>query len=489
MSGTFSVNRQADGRFEQTRPTAVLDRQTGTTTVYGYQVQANRRVGRHQSLNMGTEIYDERTTASREQLNAVTGIVTPQRPDVPDGTKYANFGVFAQDVAEVVPGRLTVRGGLRYGRFGFSTAADPALGVVAEQVTTRALTFQVGTVIGLTRNVKATFNAGRGFRAPNAADLGTIGLSGGGGGGLTLAPSRAAALGSLVGSTVGADAVSTGLPIPALGPEESLYAYEAGVKVSAGRLSGSITGYDLEYLNTIQRRAIVFPVGVEGTTISGYQIVRQDAAGLAYVVQDIRPIATLVNLDRARILGFETQGDVRIARQWHGAAYFSMSNGRLLSNGEPMRRMSPPMGGVRLRWSGSRTWIEGVTTLARAQTRLNSGDLTDARIGAMRTRTSIANYFNGTATDLGLVRGGTLLSTGETLAQVQARVLGTAASAPLFTRAPGFVVFGARAGWRLASQVDLIAIGENLTDRNYRLYGSGVDAPGANLQVRARYRF
>ena len=32
-------------------------------------------------------------------------------------------------------------------------------------------------------------------------------------------------------------------------------------------------------------------------------------------------------------------------------------------------------------------------------------------------------------------------------------------------------------------------IGENLTDRNYRLYGSGVDSPGINLEVKARYRF
>ena len=32
-----------------------------------------------------------------------------------------------------------------------------------------------------------------------------------------------------------------------------------------------------------------------------------------------------------------------------------------------------------------------------------------------RTRSSIAGYFNGTASDLGLVRGGVLLATGETL--------------------------------------------------------------------------
>jgi outer membrane receptor protein involved in Fe transport len=54
---------------------------------------------------------------------------------------------------------------------------------------------------------------------------------------------------------------------------------------------------------------------------------------------------------------------------------------------------------------------------------------------------------------------------------------------------PGFVVFGLRAGVRITRAFDVTVIGENLADTNYRLYGSGVDAPGFNVQVRTRYRF
>lgn len=72
---------------------------------------------------------------------------------------------------------------------------------------------------------------------------------------------------------------------------------------------------------------------------------------------------------------------------------------------------------------------------------------------------------------------------------MQNRVLGTAASGLLFSEAPGFVVFGARAGFRLLQHLDLTVIGENLTDRNYRMYGSGVDSPGVNIEIRTRYRF
>jgi outer membrane receptor protein involved in Fe transport len=166
-----------------------------------------------------------------------------------------------------------------------------------------------------------------------------------------------------------------------------------------------------------------------------------------------------------------------------------MANGHLLPAGEFIRRMPPPMGGARLRWMGGRTWVEGVASMAVRQTRLNSADLGDARVGALRTRASIANFFTGTAADLGLVRNGVLVQTGETLAEVQTRVLGGAASAPLYQSQPGYVVVGLRGGMRLTPQLDLTVIGENLGDVNYRLYGSGLDAPGFNVQVRTRYRF
>ncbi len=53
----------------------------------------------------------------------------------------------------------------------------------------------------------------------------------------------------------------------------------------------------------------------------------------------------------------------------------------------------------------------------------------------------------------------------------------------------GAAVVGFRAGVRLSPLADVVLIGESLTDRNYRLYGLGIDAPGANLQVRLSYHF
>ncbi len=485
ISGTFSFNRQADGRFEQARPSSRLDRQRATTTAFGYQLQGHRAVGSRQQLTIGGDAYAESIGASRELVEP-DGSIRIDRPDIPDGTSYTSLGVFVQHRADVLPERLTVRTGLRFGRFMFDTTADPRLGVIEDAVRSASVTFQASSVLRVTDGLHLTTSVSRAFRAPNASDLGSIGLTGGGG--FEITPARAAAMRALAGTTVGSDGVSTGRRVEDL-RAEVVYQYELGLKARAGRLHGALNGFDLELFDFIQRRALIFDRPVVGTAIAGFEIVRQDAAGLAYVAEDPRPVATRVNVDRARIRGFDVEAELRLGEAWTAGTYFSMANGRTLPSGEYVRRMAPPMGGARLRWQGRRTWAEAVVGVAGAQRRLNGADLADARMGAARSRNAIAAFFNGSAVDLGLVRGGVLLSTGERLADVQRRVLGDAASAVMFPAHPGYAVASLRAGLRLTSQFDLSMIGENLGDVNYRLLGSGVDAPGVNVQLRTRYRF
>ena len=486
LSATVSLNRQAEGRFEQARPSSRLDQQRMTTTAFGYQVQVHRDLGTRHLLVVGGERYDESIEASR-QLVEPSGSTQTARPDIPDATSYASYGAFAQHTSDLILNRLNVRGGLRYSGYSFATRADPVLGVMTEDVSTRSLTFQAAAVITLTDALHATASVGRGFRAPNAGDLGGIGLTGGGG--FEITPSRAASMGALIGSTAGSNAASTGIPVPdGLRPEVALQ-YEVGLKARAGRFSGTANVFDMELSDFILRRALIFDRSVVGMMIAGFEIVRQEGSGVAYVAQDDRPIVTRVNVERARVLGFDTEGEVRLNTSWAANAYFSMGNGRALPGGEYLRRMPPPMGGARLRWNGERMWVEGVASFAAEQTRLSRADLDDARSGAVRSRSSIAGFFNGTATDLGLVVNGILRDTGETLADVQHRVLGEAGAAPLFTTQPGFVVLGLRGGIRVTSRLDVTVFGENLADVNYRLYGAGLDSPGRHLQVRTRYRF
>ncbi|HVL70188.1 MAG TPA: TonB-dependent receptor [Vicinamibacterales bacterium] len=482
---TFSVNRQEDGTIEQARPLAAsaVNGDRTSVTALGYQAQGQRRL-RFASLTYGADLYDERIDGERWQQVGPT--LSAIRPLIPDGTRYRSAGAFAQVTRDLFE-RLSVRGGVRYGRYVYRTTSAPAFAIAPETVVSQAMTFNTAASVRFSESLRATFSVSRGFRAANASDLGAVGVSGGGG--FEISPATARELGALVGTTDGGNAVSTGRRVGDLLPESEM-AYEAGIRASTGRLAASLTVFDLELRDAIQRRAAIFTTDVVGHVISGREIVRQDAEGRAFIAIDPRPITTRVNSSRARVRGLDAEGTLRVGRAWTARAWFSLSNGRDLESGGYLRRMNPPMGGSTLAWAGPRRLtLETVLTFARAQTRLTSGDFGDARIGGQRSASTIAAYFNGTATDLGLVRDGILLPTGETLAQVQARVLGGASVSRLFDQAPGFVALGLRGMYPLSRRADLVVIGENLTDRNYRLLGSGVDAPGRNLQARVRVRF
>jgi hemoglobin/transferrin/lactoferrin receptor protein len=487
VSATFSINRQDDGRLTQARPGVRIDEQANTTTAYGYSAQATRAMSSRSRALFGGEVFDEYIDGWR-RLNEPNGTVVRARPDIPDNTRYRSLGLFWQQDAELIPNRLSVRGGIRYGHFRFSSEADPTLGVPGQEIPTSDTTFQASALYAVTPSLTLTVSASRGFRAANAFDFGAIGLSGGAG--FEISPQRAIELGGLRGSTDGATAISTGQSIGDLGAER-LISYEAGVRWQSSRLSASLNVFDQEFHDAIERRTLIFPASIVGQDLAGYTVIRQDDLGRAYVAGEARPIVTRVNVSRSRIRGYEGEVNARLTSFVRTRAWASMARGTELETGLPRRRMPPGMGGASVTWQpvGARWWVEGTMIAATKQDRLSDGDIGDARIGASRTPASIAGFFNGTAVDRGLVRDGRLVSTGETLAQVQQRVLGGSALLAMFTETPGFAVFGARAGVKLGSHVDLTLIGENLGDRNYRLHGSGVDEPGINMMARLRVRF
>ena len=163
------------------------------------------------------------------------------------------------------------------------------------------------------------------FRAANAFDFGAIGLSGGAG--FEISPQRAVELGGVRGSTDGATAISTGQIVGDLDPER-LMAYEAGIRWRTGRVSTSVTAFDLEFHDAIERRTLIFPSSIVGLDLSGYTVIRQDDIGRAYVAGEARPIVTRVNVSRSRILGYEAETNVQIidaaaragaGRRWRAA--------------------------------------------------------------------------------------------------------------------------------------------------------------------------
>ncbi|HQR40514.1 MAG TPA: TonB-dependent receptor, partial [Blastocatellia bacterium] len=209
------------------------------------------------------------------------------------------------------------------------------------------------------------------------------------------------------------------------------------------------------------------------------------------------------NFGPANIKGFESEMLVKISRDFTFAGNFTYIRAEdefgmapNIEGGTP-----PATGFMRLRYEqpGSRWWVEAYTTLADSQNRLSSLDISDRRTGAKRSTSSIASFFNNGARVRGLIGPGpdnvygtsddVLLPTGETLSEVQHRLLGSKDSAPLFTTVPGYGIFGVRGGYRFGEGSDLFIDFSNIGDKGYRGISWGIQGPGRGVTVSYRYTF
>jgi outer membrane receptor protein involved in Fe transport len=501
LAGTFSLNRQRDDRTAQGGagdPLAPITDESNSVAAFGYQAQATTHIGTRQSVVFGGEIYDEYIDSTAIEIDPASGSSEAVRGRYPDESRYTTFGLFYQHGVEMIPNRLRVQGGLRYSAFNFRTFADANLRDASGQPlvpdfssTLQDVTFNVGAVLRLNQNFQLTGTVRRGFRSPNATDFSSVGLTSNG---FEVSPDEGESGGGEVGSRADAAALPTGMPVRSL-DAEVLYNYEVGLRFRSRRMTASVSGFTNEISDFITKRTLLLPAGAVGEMIGGQTIISQLPTGAVVTAVDPRPVLVRANVGEVRIWGIETAWEAELGESWHATASFYYLRGTDKETGGPPDiegGLPPASGFVSLRWQprGKRYWLEGYSNLVSFQDRLSSLEVADQRIGALRSRASIARFFDNGAVARGLVSGGLLLPTGETLDQVLDRVLGPGVeSAPLFTKTQGFVTANLRGGYQVSEQTDLIFVLENLLDKNYRYHGSGVDAAGFNLQVSYRIRF
>ena len=501
LSATFSYNSQRDDRREQGgagNAFAATTDEFNDTDAFGYQVQATTHLGARHSLVFGGEIFDEYIDSTRAKFDPVTRLTEAVRPRFPDESRYTTAGLFYQHGYEVIRNRLRLQGGLRYSAFNFRTFADANLRDASGRplvpdfsTTLQDVTFNLGAVVSVTQNVQVFSAVRRGFRAPNATDFSSVGLTSNG---FEISPNQGGDAGGFIGTKADSSAVSTGQRVTALQPEV-LYNYELGAKLQSRRMSASVSGFTNDISDFITKRALLLPPGAAGQTLGGQTIVAQLPTGAVITGLDPRPVLVRANVGAVRIWGIESAWQGQVSDSWLATANFYYLRGRDQETGDPPDiegGLPPATGFVSLRWQplGKRYWVEGYSNLVSYQDRLSSLELADQRIGAERSIASITAFFNNGAVARGLVRNGILLATGENLAQLLNRVLGPGvADAPLFTRTPGFVTANLRGGYQVGESTDLVIVLENLLDKNYRWHGSGVDAAGFNLQLSYRIRF
>jgi hemoglobin/transferrin/lactoferrin receptor protein len=508
LSGTFSFNGQTDGgRRQNLSFSDPLTTDFARVNVFGYTGQAALHRGTRLLASFGGEIYDEHIDSTREVRNPVSGVVTRPRPLYPDNARYQNYGVFAQGSYQLTSA-LRAAAGVRFTGIRFATQENRAFQIPESSQWYRDVTFNSSLQWQLTSNLALHGVVSRGFRAPNLNDLGALGLNDLG---FEIPAADVLSSGALVAVDASEGALSSGRQVSSLSAE-SLMNYEFGVKFRARRFYGRAQLFDAELYDPIVRRTLLFPADRVPSTLAGLAVTpitptaaqRQQGVVTVATANDPRAVKAFVNDGRSRYYGVETLGRISLTTAISLEGNFSYIVGRDLNPNRNIRRLPPAMGALRLRYapSGRRPWAELAMTAAGAQTRLSGGDRDDERIGASFRRSDIASFFRGSrAAEFIDSATGIFRPTGETLAQLQNRVLPIGATlngvrimddnsrVPLYTSTAGWAVFHIRSGIPMGERWELNSAIENVLDQNYRYHGSGVDAPGFNAWVGLRFVF
>jgi outer membrane receptor for ferrienterochelin and colicin len=501
VSATYSLNSQREERVNQGgngNPAATIGHEPERTTVHGVQIGLSRQLSPRQSFRVGGDVNFERLTSKAFNVNPVTGATTARRPRIPDGATFTQGGVYAQTTLDVRPERFRLAGALRYGGAHYEASAAPLW--PGDSLATSSLTFRAAGVLTPAKPWTVVLTLSRGFRAPHMTDLGTLGLTGSG---FEVAAPDVAGLAAFVGTTADAAALSSGEAVRQVGPETSLQ-YEATFRYRQPRVHSELSLFVNNVYDNIQKQTLILPQGSVGLTLGGSPIVSQNVNGAVFVAATTTPVLVRANVDNARIWGIEHSAEAQIFERVTVNTSFTYLRAKDTTTGLPpnIEGGTPaPEAWVSGRWTRAdgRWSLEPYAHVAWKQPHLSSLDAGDRRTGAERSRGSIRAFFLNGATSRGWVSAGAdnvlgtaddrLTATGETLAQIQDRVLGPGVNASsLFREIPGYGAIGVRAVFRTGGhQVTIDA--ENLTDANYRGVSWGIDAPGRGVTVKYQRRW
>jgi hemoglobin/transferrin/lactoferrin receptor protein len=523
-SFTFSYTGQREDRINQGgngNPVGAITDQRERTTVFGFNFYVDKRLGERNTVLLGADVYHDGIAAPAFTTDPVSRAVVNSRPRIPNGATYLAYGFFAQDAYTAIPNRLRLSGAVRYSVASYHAHARDAEVVGGRPLFPNdserfsAFSGRIGAVLRVGGGFDIAAKYARGFRAPNTTDLGLIGLVGTG---FEVNSLTAAGLSGFIGTTAGTDAVSTGIPITRLSPEIS-DDFDLSLRYTSKRFSAELTGFTNKLNDVYFDQALILPPGAVGKFLGSEPITFQDPVKGWVSVGTVpgtpgSPVLVRVNYDAARINGLEFNTQARLSDQFSAKANFTYLRAYSLLNGLPPNiegGVPNPGAFLSLRYQPrSRFYLEAYSTLTGRQRRLSSLDLADRRTGAARSRTTIQNFFRRGACVHGLTTpgsggcntaGGILVPTGETLAQVQnrllpigatingVRVVDATSNVPLFTAVPGYGLVGVRGAVSFGENSEVAFDFENIGDKQYRGISWGIDGPGRGVTLRYRYKF
>jgi TonB-dependent heme/hemoglobin receptor len=280
-------------------------------------------------LTYGFESYHDQVTSSRIRTNIESGAVSQRTPRFPSGSEIDNFAIYLHDQWQVLDW-LRVDVGLRYSNYDISVASTDT--TPSNQLDPDDLTGDGALVFSLNESTNLIAGVGRGFRAPNIFDLGTLGERPGN---------------------------RFNVPSTSLEPE-TIYTYQLGLRHSGRNFQGEIFGFYSDFDDKI-------------TTIN--------TGELNFTGRDVTQSA---NLTSSELYGIEAAWNWQFSPGWSWNNVINWTRATDTDeNGidEPGDRIPPLNGRSGVVWHASSEWrLEPYVQFAARQDRLSSRDVRDPRI-------------------------------------------------------------------------------------------------------------
>lgn len=296
--------------------------------LFGLTLNGARQFG-GTSWTWGAEWYYDTVSSTRTALDLATGATEAIAARFPDGSTMEQRAVYVHALSDIGE-RHRISAGLRYSSARIeltSTATSPAATLTPDDVSG-----DIGWVYRLDDRWNLVANVGRGFRAPNIFDLGTLGPRPGN---------------------------RFNIANTSLGPEQ-VYQYDIGFKGAGDGWQFEFMMYRLDYRDRITS------VLTGETTPDGRDIVQSR------------------NLAEAEIWGVESGLRLRWSERWGLDAVLNYTYGEEREPGspaEPADRIPPLNGRLGLTWEPvDRLELESYLEFAAAQNRLAARDIRDVRI-------------------------------------------------------------------------------------------------------------
>jgi outer membrane receptor protein involved in Fe transport len=355
--------------------------ETNRSDLYGLTVNASSDQG-PLSWIAGVDLYHDEVRSQRNAINITDDTFSTLASRFPDGSTILQAGLFGNALWRVAD-RHSLSAGLRLSDVQIDlpdgTTIDPS-----------RLSGDLGWIFDVTETLQLVANAGAGFRAPNIADLGTLGDRPGN---------------------------RFNIPNTSLGAENVTHA-DLGLRQRSARWQFEIMLFALRYSDRI--------VSVSTGTAT----------------PDGRDIVQSVNAASSSIHGIETSLEAELTDRLSVGAVLNYTRGEQCVGtvDEAADRVPPLNGNLVFRYNFADRWLFSAWLRAAArQDRLSNRDVGDPRIDP-----------NGTA---------------------------------------GWASLGGSGTWSADNGWQVIISADNLTDKQYRTHGSGIDAPGRNLTATIRRRW